>query len=664
MPFVLRVKGQEANPLAADLWGRHLDDGGAGQLVYYKFENGRTYFLTIHARGGRFGLDGLDFFRFKGVAVPEFEPGHTGDETRRNWRFHPGTITSQIEVGTASAIDADNNRIVAGNHLLAENALIRFAAVDGRLPAPLSPKEKYRVVSVEPNRFQVADAATNEIVDFADAGQGTITFWNANAGFDDPVQGRPQFFPELNLTFSGLAYTEGAIPANLSADEEPRDFAFGLRGRRLADFDAMGNQIAVNFSANNARLIADVVLHELKRPKTRINWASWFAFKKACDALVWERGVPSVAALGTGVTGAYYNGTEFNQLIATRLDPQIDFTTQTFPILGGNSNSYSIRWRGQIKARYTENYTFTFAHDDGGRVWINDQLIIDQWGTANAGTHTGTIALTKNQLVSIKVELQNGALTTPDGLSPAQAILKWSSASQPQEVVPPTRLYPLDSQETRFTAHLGYSSAVSPYTVIADAMRRAPGWDLQDVGGELVFVPPDRLLAHTFVYDPTAPAERWNIAKGGFEVAPRTIEQRPNFRVYFFRDINDPLFPEKPLEADRVELRERQGGMPTESAPVRLGVMSRSHARRIAEFEMKLAADPDKTYSVRGMRDSYHVTRGDRVSLAHVLTADSAADAIECLVLSESTATGAADEKTFNLLPVSFPLATDEPVFN
>ena len=572
MPFILRLAGSDSLPQLADCWGRQLTEG---RLVYYNFAAGRTSFLIFFARGGKYGLDGLDFFRYRGVAVPEFQAGHVGDEAYRNWRFHRGTVTRQITVGPGS-------------------------------------------------------------------------------GFNDPDQGRPQFFPLLNNTFSNISYIEGMLPADLSDSNEPTGFQFGLRGRRIADFDSNGTLLSVGFSANNARVYADIVLNELKRPASRINWASWASWKTACEQLVWHRIAANTAVAGSGLSARYYNGENFEFLVVTRTDADINFNWgNASPASGVNSDHFSVRWEGKIKPQYTETYTFTIEHDDGVRLWINNQLIIDHWATL--GTHSGTISMIAGQAVNIRVECR-------EDTGPAYCILKWQSASRPAQVVPTDRLYPLDGQIKRYEAHLVFANSTPAWAALGEVLKRSPGYHVQDVNGKLKFLPPNRQIAHTFVYDPAAAGERWNIAAGSFEAAPRRADERANWRLHFYRDLLEELYAEKWVEGDRPELRDRQGGLPTDSTPARWGVMTRGLMTRIAETEMRVFSDPDRWFKLRGQIDSYHLAAGDRVKLSHVASKDDFASAIECLVTASTFGDGVADEKSYALLPIAFPYYIDEVV--
>jgi hypothetical protein len=138
---------------------------------------------------------------------------------------------------------------------------------------------------------------------------------------------------------------------------------------------------------------------------------------------------------GDGLIGYYYNGMNFDNPVQTRIDSNIDFNWGlNSPLAGVNADVFTVRWRGQIQPRYSQNYTFHITSDNGRRVWINDQLIIDKWVDDWDVTYTGNITLTAGQKYDIKVEYfeNNGG---------ANCKLEWSSASQVREIVPQSQLY-------------------------------------------------------------------------------------------------------------------------------------------------------------------------------------------------------------------------------
>jgi hypothetical protein len=154
---------------------------------------------------------------------------------------------------------------------------------------------------------------------------------------------------------------------------------------------------------------------------------------------------PSPTAGGTGLLGQYYtncsttysSAANFNptNLFLTRVDPVIDFnwTNGTVPDL--SNGLYTVRWTGQVQPQFSEIYFFDVKSDDGCRLWVNDQLLIDKWRLQSLTDQTNSIALQAGSRYDIRLEyLQtNGA---------AQAHLYWFSASQPEQIIPNTCLYP------------------------------------------------------------------------------------------------------------------------------------------------------------------------------------------------------------------------------
>lgn len=107
----------------------------------------------------------------------------------------------------------------------------------------------------------------------------------------------------------------------------------------------------------------------------------------------------------------------------------------------GSFSSFSVRWTGQVQPRYSESYTFHTYSDDGVRLWVNGQLLIDDWTGHGTLERTGTIALTAGQRVDVKLEYFSGG-------GGADVKLSWNSASQPLEVVPASQLFPTVASTT------------------------------------------------------------------------------------------------------------------------------------------------------------------------------------------------------------------------
>src|SRR6185295_16046578 len=88
-----------------------------------------------------------------------------------------------------------------------------------------------------------------------------------------------------------------------------------------------------------------------------------------------------------------------------------------------------------VQAQVSETHTFYTVSDDGVRLWINGQLLIDNWSDHGPTENSGSIALTAGQKYALKMEYyENGGGAT--------AKLLWSSASTPKQVIPQGQLHP------------------------------------------------------------------------------------------------------------------------------------------------------------------------------------------------------------------------------
>jgi len=112
----------------------------------------------------------------------------------------------------------------------------------------------------------------------------------------------------------------------------------------------------------------------------------------------------TVPAGGIGLSVEIYDNSDLTDLKVIGTDPYIDFnwwTGSPHPAIG--PDTFSIRWTGQVRARYSEIYTFHTRSDDGVRLWVNDQLIIDNW-TANGLTEDSGKTSSPVDLIDLHIE--------------------------------------------------------------------------------------------------------------------------------------------------------------------------------------------------------------------------------------------------------------------
>ena len=106
-----------------------------------------------------------------------------------------------------------------------------------------------------------------------------------------------------------------------------------------------------------------------------------------------------------GLHGLYFNGTNFNNLVQARTDTQIQFDWGTsIPISGVGVDNFSVSWAGDIRVPTSSTYTFYTVSDDGVRLWVNNQQIINNWTNHAPTTNSGSINLNAGQSYKIKLE--------------------------------------------------------------------------------------------------------------------------------------------------------------------------------------------------------------------------------------------------------------------
>ncbi len=154
---------------------------------------------------------------------------------------------------------------------------------------------------------------------------------------------------------------------------------------------------------------------------------------------------------GNGLSGVYYNGSNFNSEAFTRIDPMILFEWLTDPLDVNHlltGDDFSIRWTGHIEAQFSESYQFKVQGSGGYRLWINNVLILDQWQELFDNTYyalSNKINLVAGQKYDFKLEYH-------DSGGPRSAFLYWQCPSMEAdfwENVPQCQLYSPDSLESQ-----------------------------------------------------------------------------------------------------------------------------------------------------------------------------------------------------------------------
>ena len=166
------------------------------------------------------------------------------------------------------------------------------------------------------------------------------------------------------------------------------------------------------------------IVRGLEAPATQVSGGTTYEFVSWSDGGAASHNISTPAAnttytatyrvatggVGNGLSVTYYNDIAFTGTTVTRIDPAVDFAWGSgSPAASIGADTFSARWTGQVEPQFTGTYTFYTVSDDGVRLWVNGQQIINNWTDHGTTENSGTIALTAGQRYDIRMEYyENG----------------------------------------------------------------------------------------------------------------------------------------------------------------------------------------------------------------------------------------------------------------
>lgn len=167
---------------------------------------------------------------------------------------------------------------------------------------------------------------------------------------------------------------------------------------------------------------------------------------------------------GTGLNATYFDNIDLTGTTFTRVDPTIAFDWGLgSPNAAIQPDTFSARWTGQVRAEFSQTYTFHVLSDNGVRLWVNNQLIIDRWIDVPPAEYTGSIDLVANTRYDIRLEYF-------EAYGGASVTLSWSGASTPKQLIPSANLYTTSGGSSPFAGR-----AMQTGGVVYGPNRSGPG---------------------------------------------------------------------------------------------------------------------------------------------------------------------------------------------
>ena len=149
------------------------------------------------------------------------------------------------------------------------------------------------------------------------------------------------------------------------------------------------------------------------------------------------QGVGLLGQYWTNTTSVQFTNVSFNTpATLTRTDAVVNFDWGSVaPAPSVGRTTFTARWTGSVQPQFNETYTFYATADDGVRLWVNGQKLVDAWVTQAATTYSGTITLKAQQFYNIQMDYFQGS-------GGASVKLEWSSPSTTRAVIPQTQINP------------------------------------------------------------------------------------------------------------------------------------------------------------------------------------------------------------------------------
>lgn len=229
-----------------------------------------------------------------------------------------------------------------------------------------------------------------------------------------------------NLTAVARSSTTVLLEWDPNTDDED---GFILQRRRLApgavtDWSTVATLPAGSLSfTNNGLLAGTTYSYRIRAIRAGLESVN----SEPADVTTW--------AGGNGLTGVYYDNADFTGTSFTRVDPKVDFAWRARSPGGGlGADTFSVRWTGRIQATFSETHNIIVRSDEGVRLWIDNNLVIDKWQVQTVRNWSALVPMQSGQFYNIRMDYF-------DNTGDAIARLQWSSPSTPKSAIPSANLF-------------------------------------------------------------------------------------------------------------------------------------------------------------------------------------------------------------------------------
>ncbi len=207
---------------------------------------------------------------------------------------------------------------------------------------------------------------------------------------------------------------------------------------------------------------------------------------------------------GEGLTGRYYNQSRSMEgapdLI--RKDTEVFFDwLDGAPAPEIGADNFTVRWDGHILAPFSGVFTFSVVADDGVRLYINNNILVNAWIPQAATEYQATMELVQGQMYDVRIEYFE------DG---GQAVMKflWEHELLTRQAVPESQLFPIEvtSGDLPITDSLAVYPIPASERLFVSTKEPLEQWTLRDALGRSVDVPAEDMKNGFQLYVKELPA--------------------------------------------------------------------------------------------------------------------------------------------------------------
>jgi alpha-D-xyloside xylohydrolase len=316
------------------------------------------------------------------VSAPAFSRVNASPPAVVSWQRQADGVTFQLQAGTLR-VQVWTPRVIRIVYVpsggAAKHRSVSVISSPQRVPWRLLINPRYVALSTGVTGVQV-DRATSA-VHFVDASGATILTETAGGRELNPVSLAGSSMPAAYRSRQSFELPSDEDIYGLGQHRLPTSQGnMGYRGSSVT-LEQANREVAIPFltSSRGYGLLWD------NPARTDVSIGGGDAQIIPSSQLFTEEGKSG------GLTARYYEGHDLGSLVATQVDPQVDFNWTGTPAKGLGRDYFGARWTGSVLAQETGDYTFVTTSDDGVRLWIDDKLVIDDWSNHSARDDSATI---------------------------------------------------------------------------------------------------------------------------------------------------------------------------------------------------------------------------------------------------------------------------------